>query len=166
MRLKLVTLLLCTAAAAPAGDAVPVVLAASRNGRVEIYDGRGLRWLGAIGVNPGVESISTSPDGRRIYIAQENPHDGRCCGLFALDLKTWEMCLFAGQGNFAVSSHTGRYLFTQPESDQIRLMDAQSLSTRLPLTVERDYNLQPSPDDAWLFGLANAPKPVLDIFDV
>lgn len=153
-------------AAAPASGQDPlVVMAATRAGRIEFFDGA-LAPLAGIGVNQRVESVTASPDGRRLYLAQERERNsGDCCSLFSLDLGTRRMCLLATPAMFGVPSEDGRFLFTQGKHG-VDVFDANAL-TRLPtMKAPGAYNLQPSPDGRWLFGVTNWPKPSLDIFDM
>lgn len=143
-----------------------VVLATTRAGRIDAFD-QSLSRLGSIGVNSLVESVSASPDGRKLYIAQEQR--GECCGLYSLDVETHKMCPFGPFGTsamFAVPSGDGRLLFTQT-SDGLAAYDADSLAYhRHSLGASGRYNLQPSPDGQWLFGIANSGGPTLDVFDL
>lgn len=159
------TLPLLLLAAAPAFAQDPlVVMAASRGGSIEFFDAT-LGPLGAIGVNQLLESVTASPDGRRLYIAQENPSGG-CCGLFSLELETRAMCLLTAPALFGTPSPDGRFLFAQG-SHGVDVFDARTLN-RIPTTMKAPgaYNLQPSPDGRWLLGVTNSPKPSLDIFDM
>jgi DNA-binding beta-propeller fold protein YncE len=165
MRKLTLPILLLTAAAAFAEDAHTLVLAASRSGRIEAYDPYDLRLSGTIAVNHGVESISVSPDGHTVYIAQESSRTVGCCGLFSLNLENHDMCFFASKGMFAVPSPDGRFLFTQG-SDGVEVFDAVSRSGLHDMRASGTYNLQPSPDGRWLIGITNSPKPSLDIFDL
>ena len=85
-----VSILLLAAAPASAEDPL-VVLAAARAGSIRVFDAA-LEPLGAMGVNQQVESVTASPDGRRLYIAQaEQKTASSCCGLYSLDLE--KMCI-------------------------------------------------------------------------
>jgi len=142
-----------------------VVLAATRAGRIEIFDDN-LAPISSIGVNRNVESVTASPDGRRLYVAQENPRNsGTCCGLFSLDLETKRMCLLATGALYGAPSPDGRFLFTQGKSG-VDVFDGASLTRLTTMKAPGAYNLQPSPDGRWLFGVTNSPKPSLDIFDL
>jgi hypothetical protein len=160
-----VSILLLAAAAAFAEDPL-VVVAATRTGRLEFFDAA-LGPLATTGVNQLVESVSASPDGRRLYIAQESQTaPGTCCSLFSLDLETKKMCLLAPSALFGAPSPDGRFLFAQG-TQGVDVYDAATLR-RFPTTMKAPgaYNLQPSPDGRWLFGVTNSPKPSLDIFDM
>jgi len=161
----LLTLPFLWLAATPAFAQDPlVVMAASRGGRIEFFDAA-LGPLGAIGVNQLLESVAASPDGRRLYIAQENPSGG-CCGLFSMELETRAMCLLAAPALFGTPSPDGRFIFTQGDRG-VDVFDARTLNP-VPSTMKAPgaYNLQPSPDGRWLLGVTNSPKPSLDIFDM
>jgi hypothetical protein len=143
-----------------------VVLAAARTGRIEIFDATTLTKLGDIRVNQPLESVSASPDGRRLYIAQEKPSTpGACCGLYSLDLETSNMCFLAVPALFGSPSRDGRFLFTQGERG-IDMFDARTLNRLPTMPAPGAYNLQPSPDGQWLLGVTNSPKPSLDVFDM
>lgn len=160
-------LLLAVAPAFPEDHptAALVVLAASRTGRIQIFDAA-LGPLGTIEVGQLVESVAASPDGRRLYIAQENPYaPGACCGLFSLDLETRRMCFLAAPALFGAPSPDGRFLFTQG-SQGVDVFEARTLSRLPTMNAPGAYNLQPSPDGRWLLGVTNSPKPSLDIFDM
>jgi len=165
MRLPIVPILLLTAAPALAADTRTVVLAASRSGRIEAYNPSDLRLSGTIAVNHGVESISVSPDGHTLYVAQESSHTVGCCALFSLSLESHDMCSFASKGMFAVPSPDGRFLFTQGLRG-VTLFDAVNLTGLAEMRASGTYNLQPSPDGEWLIGITNSPKPSLDVFDL
>jgi hypothetical protein len=158
-------ILLLAAAVARAEDPL-VVLAAARTGHIEFFDAS-LSPLGAIGVNQLVESVTASPDGRRLYIAQENLYSvpGACCGLFSLDMETHNMCFLAAPALFGTPSADGRFLFTQGDGG-VDLFDARTLGRLPTMKAPGAYNLQPSPDGRWLLGVTNSPKPSLDIFDM
>jgi hypothetical protein len=154
-------------AAAPAFAEDPLsVLAASRTGRIEVFDAATLEPLGAIGVNQPLESVTPSPDGRRLYIAQaEQGTTGSCCGLYSLDLETLRMCLLTTPALFGAPSPDGRFLFTQGKQG-VDVFNPTTLSRRT-MKAAGQYNLQPSPDGRWVFGITNSPKlSSLDVFDM
>src|ERR1022692_2534466 len=161
--LTLPTLLL---AAAPAFSEDPlVVLAAARAGRIEIFDAS-LGPLASIGVNQLVESVTASPDGRRLYVAQESQRaSGACCGLFSLELDSLKMCLLTAPALFGAPSPDGRFLFTQGDRG-VDIFNARTLRRLPTMTAPGAYNLQPSPYGRWLLGITNSPAPSVDIFDL
>lgn len=157
-----VSILLLAASAAFPEDPL-VVLAAARTGHIKFFDAT-LAPLGSIGVNQLVESVSASPDGRRLYIARESQRNsGSCCGLFSLDLE--KMCLLTAPALYGVPSADGRFLFTQGKRG-VDVFDAGTLNHLGTMEAPGAYNLQPSRDGRWLFGVTNSPKPSLDIFDM
>jgi len=160
------TLPILLLAAAPAFAQDPlVVLAATRGGRIEFFDER-LAPIAGIGVNQQVESVAASPDGRRLYVAQESiRNSGNCCGLFSLDLETKKMCLLTTPALYGAPSRDGRFLFTQGKRG-VDVFDATTLSRLSSMKAPGAYNLQPSPDGRWLLGVTNSPKPSLDVFDM
>jgi hypothetical protein len=156
-------LLLASTAAA---QAPLVVVAAARTGQIQIFEAATLTPLGDFRVNQPVESVSASPDGRRLYIAQEEPaKPGDCCGLFTLDLETRNMCFLAAPALFGAPSPDGRFLFTQ-SGQGIDMFDARTLNRLPTMKAPGAYNLQPSPDGRWLLGITNSPQPSLDVFDM
>jgi len=153
----------CLVPAASFAEDPLVVLAASREGRIEVFS-QTLDHVGSVRVNRPIESVSANPNGRTLYISLGNSHSQECCDLYALDLDTFEMCSRIPHALFAVPSIDGRELFTQT-GNTVDVVDA---ATFYPVSIRAagPYNLQPSPDGRWLFGITNSPEPSLDIFDV
>jgi hypothetical protein len=118
-------------------------------------------------VNGQTESVSASPDGRTLYVAQESEATaGGCCGLFSLDLATRQMCFLMAPALYSAPSQDGRFLFTQQGNEGVEVFDAKLL-TRLPsIKAPGAYSLHPSPDGRWLLGVTNSPAPSVDVFDV
>jgi len=144
-----------------------VVLAATRAGRVEILDAQSLHILASLAVNGQTESVSASPDGRTLYVAQESEATpGGCCGLFSLDLASRQMCFLIAPALFGAPSRDGRYLFTQQGNDGVEVFDARLLARLPSIKAPGAYSLHPSPDGRWLLGLTNTPAPSVDVFDV
>jgi hypothetical protein len=85
--------------------------------------------------------------------------------LFSLDLTTKKLCPITSAALFGIPSPDGRYLFTQSRRG-LNIFDASSLAQLATMPAAGAYNLQPSPDGRWLFGLLNSDQPKLDIFDV
>jgi hypothetical protein len=144
-----------------------VVVATTRAGQVEMFDADWLAPLGSIRIHKNAESVSASPDGRTLYIAQDKSTDSAgCCSLFSLDLETRRMCVVTSSAMFGVPSPDGRYLFTQHNDAAIDVFDARTLLPRTTIKAPGVYNLQASPDGRWLFGITNWPSPSLDVFDL
>ncbi len=144
-----------------------VILAGTRSGRIEAFD----PWLtleGSIVLGSPVASISASPDGRTLYLAQESLSvPGDCCGLYTLDLDTHKMCGFGPPSIFVIPSADGRYIFAQGDRGAFSIIDPVNFSfsaARMP--GGSAYNLQPSPDGRWMMGLTNSGERSLDIFDL
>src|SRR5580658_4238813 len=158
--------LLVFLAVAPALAEEPlVVVAAARTGRIETFDAA-LQHMATVEVGQQVESVSASPDGRRIYVAQEDSKaSGTCCSLFSLDLQTKKMCLLTTPAMFGAPSPDGRFLFSQGKKG-VDVFDASTLDRLPTLKADGEFNLQPSPDGRWLYGIANSAKPSLTIFDM
>lgn len=140
-----------------------VILATARDGRIQFFDAS-LNPIGGISVHQPMESVTPSPDGRRLYVARENG-SGACCTLFALDLATKKMCQFADPARFGVPSPDGRFVFTQGRRG-VDVFDAVNLGSLGTMAAPGAYNLQASADGRWLMGVTNLPKPSLDIFDI
>src|ERR1017187_6103973 len=105
MRLLWVLAVLAVSALA-ADDGQNVILATRRAGRVEVFDAATLQPLGMIGVDPLAESIAASPDGHTLFIAQAMLSiRNSCCGLFALNLDSKEMCFLDRKSTRLNSSH-------------------------------------------------------------
>jgi hypothetical protein len=158
---------LLTLAVAPAFAEYPlVVLAADQAGRIDFFDAA-LAPLGSVGIGAGqrIESVAASPDGRRLYIAKAEDRTADSCGLYSLDLETRGMCPVATPALFGAPSPDGRFLFTQGKGG-VDVFDASNLVRISTLKAPGAYNLQPSPDGRWLFGVTNSPQPSLAIFDM
>ncbi|HTQ56069.1 MAG TPA: hypothetical protein VMI94_16490 [Bryobacteraceae bacterium] len=158
---------LLLAAASAGAQKLPVLLAARRLGPIQAYDPHTLQLIGSIDLYFGLESISVSNDGRRLFLAEardSGPEDPGG-GLYALDLQTDRMCQFSGTGMFVVPSPDGRFLFTQGPHG-VEVFDAATLSQAPPMRASGAYNLQPSPDGRWLLGISNSPKWSLAMFDL
>jgi hypothetical protein len=153
-------------AVAPAFAEEPlVVVAVARTGHIETFDAA-LQHMATVEVGQQVESVSASPDGHRLYIAQEDSKaSGTCCSLFSLDLQTKRMCLLTAPAMFGAPSPDGRFLFTQGKKG-VDVFDASTLSPLPTMKAAGQFNLQPSPDGRWLYGIANSAKPSLTIFDM
>jgi len=167
MRTLSILSLLVLAGAALSQEPRAVVLATNRDGRVEVLDALTLANLGALAVNSLAESTGASPDGRTLYIAQEGESTpGGCCGLFAFDLETRQMCSIISPAMFGAPSRDGRFLFTQRGNGGVDMYDARTLQRLPTMKAPGVYSLHPSPDGRWLFGVTNWPAPSVDIFDV
>jgi hypothetical protein len=157
--------LVCSAFAADDGQ--NVILATRRAGRVEVFDADTLQPLGTIGVNPLAESISASPDGRTLFIAQAMPsRPNSCCGLFAFTLENQQMCFLREPSMKATPSPDGRKLYFQRGPIGIEVFDAKTFARLPAIKAPGNYALQPSPDGRWLMGTTNWKTPALDIFDM
>jgi hypothetical protein len=157
--------ILCFSVSAALAEDPLVVVAAGRAGTVHFFDAE-LAPMGTIGVNPLLESVSASPDGRRLYIAQESQmKPGSCCGLFSLDLETKKMCFLTEPSLYGAVSPDGRFLFSQGARG-VEVFNATTLLRLQRMKGPGAYNLQPSPDGRWLLGVTNSPQPSVDVFDL
>jgi hypothetical protein len=157
-----VSITLLAAGPAFAEDPV-VVMAAARSGRIEFYS-ETLGKLGAISGIGQLESVTASPDGRMLYVARSDLSQTKSCGLYSLDIASRNMCLLTEPALFGLPSPDGNYLFTQGVNG-VDVFD-RSLFRLTTMKALGAYNLQASPDGQWLLGIANSPKPSLDIFDL
>ncbi len=151
-----------------ANDLREVIIATQRNRRLHIFDANTLRPLGYFTVNDNAHSVVASPDGLKLFLEQPAPPDANsCCTLFALDLITHKLCKLIFPSSLGVPSPDGRWVFTQRGPIGIEVFDAKTL-VRLPrIDAPGLYQLLPSPDSRWLFGITYSQRghgPSLDIF--
>lgn len=150
-----------------ADDGQNVILATRRAGRVEVFDAATLQPLGTIGVDPLAESIEASPDGHTLFIAQAMLSiRNSCCGLFALNLDSKEMCFLREPAMKATPSPDGQKLFFQRGNVGIEVFDAKTLARLPTIKAPGNYALKPSPDGRWIMGTTNWKTPSVDIFDM
>ena len=163
-------------AAAPSFAQDLVVLAADRAGRIEFYNAT-LGKLGDMRTAGQLESVTASPDGARLYVAEKRlkvtkknaakkseSSEGTSWGLYSLDLTSRNMCLLTEPALFGWPSPDGRFVFTQGKGG-VDVFDARTLNSLLTMKAPGAYNLQPSPDGRWLVGVTNSPDSSLAIFD-
>ena len=151
-------LFLLLAANVSAAEDQYVVLASSRAGRIEVFS-RGLNRMGTIGVNQMLETVSASPDGRTLYLGQQD-------GLYSLDMEAHRMCPMGRPSAYVYPGPDGHDIYIQMPSGVERL-DSQTLrSNPFSIKTSTPYTLQPSPDGKWILGINNAGKPVLDVFEM
>ncbi len=166
MKLAWASALLALSAFA-ADDGANVILTTRRAGRVEIFDAGTLQPLGTIGVDPLAESVTPSPDGRTLFIAQAmRSIPNSCCALFALNLESREMCFLREPAMSATPSPDGRKLFFQRGNTGIDVLDAKSFAPLPTIKGPGVYRLHPSPDGRWLMGTTTWKGPAVDIFDL
>src|SRR5215475_9974798 len=115
-------------------------------------------------------SVVSSPDGLNLFFEQPAPPDvNGCCALFALDLVTHKLCKLISPSSLGAPTPDGRWVFTQRGNIGIEVFDAKTL-TRLPkIDAPGLYQLLPSPDSRWLFGVTYSQRgqgPALDIIDL
>ncbi|MBI4483917.1 MAG: hypothetical protein HY652_13655 [Acidobacteria bacterium] len=148
-------------------DIRSVILTTQRKRRLHVFDASTLERLGYFTINDNANSVTATPDGRRLFIAQgPTPESDGCCALFVLDLATGAICKLIDPSSLAVTSPDGRWLFTQRGAVGIEIFDASTLA-RLPIMdAPGFYRLLPSPDGRWMFGTTNWRGPSLDVFDL
>lgn len=150
-----------------ADDGQNVILATRRAGRVEVFDAGTLQPLGTIGVDLLAESITSSPDGHTLFIAQAmRSIRNSCCALFALNLESREMCFLREPAMKATFSPDGQKLFFQRGAVGIDVFDARTFSRLPTIKAPGNYALHPSPDGRWVMGTTNWKGPAVDIFDL
>lgn len=153
-----------------AQDKQTVLLAAHRAGKVEVFDPVTLAPIGSINVLPLADGITSSPNGKFLYIPEGvAPDFNGCCALYALELETGKMTRLVMPTTRATVSPDGRYVVTQRGNVGIDVFDGRTLAQESP--VQRSvapglYGLSFSSDARLLFGVTNSPQPSLDIFDV
>ena len=71
-----------------------VILAIQRGRRLNVFDAATLEPLGHFRIDRLGETVRARGDGRVIFFRQQTPVNppGGCCGLFALDLETKNLC--------------------------------------------------------------------------
>jgi hypothetical protein len=153
-----------------ANDLREVIIATQRNRRLHIFDANSLQPLGYFTVNNNAHSVVASPDGLKLFLEQPAPPDvNGCCALFALDLVSHKLCKLISPSSLGAPSPDGRWLFTQRGNIGIEVFDAKTLA-RLPrIDAPGLYQLLPSRDSRWLFGITYSQRghgPSLDIFDI
>jgi hypothetical protein len=131
-----------------------------------VFDATTLEPLGHFVVHNLAHRVSSSPDGRTLFLAQAAEREGNgCCALFALRLATGELCRLVEPAMEGVPSPEGRRLFTQRGNMGIEVFDAHTLAQEPRIEAPGIYQLLPSPDGRWLFGV-NAGERTLDVFDL
>lgn len=157
-----ISILILTAATAYAEDPL-VVIASSRTGKILFFDAN-LDRLGGITVDRMIESVTANPDGRRLWVGQEDQRRPGEYGLFSVDLRSHRSCPVVTPALFGAPSVDGRLLFTQG-AHGVDVFETAGLLRIASMKAPGAYNLQPSPDGHWLMGITNSPKPSLDVFD-
>jgi hypothetical protein len=151
-------------------DLREVIIATQRNRRLHVFDANTLRPLGYFTVNDNAHSVVASPDGLKLFLEQPaSPDANSCCALFALDLVSRKLCKLISPSSLGAPSPDGRWVFTQRGPIGIEVFDAKTL-VRLPIIDAPGlYQLMPSRDSRWLFGITYSQRghgPSLDIFDI
>jgi len=151
-------------------DLREVIVATQRNRRLHVFDASNLQPLGYFTVNDNAHSVVASPDGLKLLLEQPAPPNlNVCCALFALDLVTQKLCKLISPSSLGATSSDGRWLFTQRGPIGIEVFDAKTLARLPQIDAPGLYQLLPSPDSRWLFGVTYSQRgqgPALDIFDL
>lgn len=143
-----------------------VVLAIQRDRQLHILDAQTLEPLGRIRVHNLADGVQARTDGRMLFIRQaDTPAGNGCCALFALDLTTLEMCRLIVPAVQSVPLTSNGRVFNQRGNAGIEVFDAASLERLPTIAAPGIYNLLPSPDGRWLFGINRFLGTTLDVFD-
>jgi hypothetical protein len=136
------------------GDKREVIVATQRNRRLHVFDANTLQPLGYFAVNNNAHSVTASPDGLMLFLEQPGPPDfNGCCTLYALDLVTHKLCNLIFPSSLGVPSPDRRWLFTQRGNIGIEVFDARTLAWLPRIDAPGLYQLLPSPDSRWMFGV-------------
>lgn len=145
-----------------------VLLAAHREGKVEVLDPITLQSLGSIKVLPQADGVTSDRSGILFLREGIAPEFQGCCALYAVDLKTREMTKLLEPVTHATVSPDGQHVVTQRGNVGIEAFDVHTLSREhsIPRSIAPGvYALSFSPDGRRLYGVTNFPTPVLDVLD-
>ena len=140
-----------------------VIVTAGRAGIVEIIEPSTLETLARIHFkfpdgNVGLDRVSVSMDGAKLYVEGPIPSDPRgCCVLYSVDLVSLQTSIVA-----SVFGSTSRQQFVF--SDGLVYPVTSIFAGGLVKGMNNSL-LHLSPDGHWLFGVRSYPTPALEIFD-
>lgn len=163
--LYLLSILVLACCGAFAQDVRPVLIGATRSGRIDFYDPSSLSPIGMVNTDHGIDNVSVSPDGT-LFIARKNESAETNYDLFSLELEQQQFCPLAPRAFFPVASADGRFVFTQHDKTAVDIFDAHSLKRLPSMKAQGIYSLHPSPDGEWLFAIRNSLSPSLDVFNL
>ncbi len=108
--------------------------------------------------NVGLDRVSVSMDGAKLYVDGPIPSDPRgCCVLYSVDLKSLQTSIVA-----SVFGGASRQQFVF--SDGL-VFPVSSIFAGGSIKEMNDSLLHLSPDGHWLFGVRSYPTPALEVFD-
>ena len=144
-----------------------VILAVRQKQQVEVFDAETLLPIGSIAVNNLASHAALSTDGRTLFIAASQTKDGNnCCAVFALRLQDGSMCQVLYPALHTTVAPNSERVFLQRGNTGIDVFDSRSLAHLPGIRGPGVYNLRPSPDGDWLFGITQFQGPSLDIFSL
>lgn len=145
-----------------------VLLAAHREGSVEILDPITLQSLGSIKVLPLAEGVTSDRTGILFLREGIAPEFQGCCALYSVNLKIREMTKLLEPASGVVVSPDGQHVLAQRGNVGIDAFNVHTLHREptIPRSIAPGvYTLRFSPDGRLLFGVSNFPGPTLDILD-
>jgi WD40 repeat protein len=151
-----------------AHDYRTVLLAAHREGLVEVLDPVTLQSLGSIKVLPQTNGVVSDRTGVLFLREGLAPEFQGCCALYAVDLKTREMTKLLEPVSEVAVSPDGQHVLAQRGAVGIEVFSVQTLQREpsVPRSIAPGvYTLRFSPDGRLLFGTSNFPVPALDVLD-
>jgi hypothetical protein len=124
-----------------------------------------LEAIGRVLLGRAMESVRVTPDGRRLLVAAAGEPHG-CCGLYAIDLAERTATLLAWPGNAGTPSPRGDLVFAQRGAVGIEVFDLATGARVSWIEAPGNYQLSPSADGRWIFGVTDWEGPSLDLIDV
>jgi hypothetical protein len=160
--MKLAIALVAFTSAAVAAD--PVLLLSSRAGWIEAVSPDTLDTLSRVKTPRLTESVASSSDGTRLFIAAPPEQSTSCCALYSLDPLSMRLSPLIAPAQ-SVTITPGRVLVQRGNTgvDSFALATLGRLST---IKAPGVYRLRASADGRLAFGITNWPRPSLDLFDI
>lgn len=166
MRVTLCTVAILAGAAALSSAAGIELVASCREGWIEIDDSNSLQPVGRIKVGPNAESVDAATGGKTLLVTKSLASDPNgCCGLYSIDLARREISFLIEPALSVTVAPKLERVFVQQGNNGVFVFDTTSLKQQPKLAASGPYNLKPSPDGRWLFGITNANKAHLEIFE-
>ena len=154
------------AAVFPVFAATPptLLLAATRAGWVEAIDPATLETVARIETHRSAESVASSPDGERLFVAMPRASKDACCAMFAFDAAGGEPKEFEWPAMRITPA--GDRLLAQRGNTGIDVFDAHTLQALPAIRAPGVYRLQASPNGHAAFGVTYFPEPAVDLFNL
>ena len=147
-----------------AGEPSTVLLLSTRAGWVEAVNPATLATIARIPTPQNTESVASSADGARLFVAAPKEPRGPCCAIFAIDKGSMEQTPFEWPAPLVVVA--GNRILAQRGNVGIDVFDAQTLE-RLPgIATHSHYELKASPSGRSVFGITHTPELALDLFNL